>query len=273
MNKILIKLDKEDKNLILFFIIAFFWSYLFWGLEIFTGKRFYVAPFGPTLSAFFLTFINKGWQGVKELLKKGFNLKFNKVWLVPTFLLMPAIIGLSLLLAILFGEKIPEMTALKQPYIIIPAFFMIFFLGGPLAEEFGWRGYALDRLQKRFNATFSSIILGLIWGAWHLPLFFMKDQQIYKNIPIPAFIIGTILLSTLFTWIYNNTNRSILTVLIFHTMGNLSHFVFPATSNILGGLFSLILNLIATIIIVIVFGARNFSKHDINISELSEQNN
>lgn len=245
--------DKEDKNLILFFIISLGWSYLFWILEISTEKRFYVAPFGPTLAAFFLTFLNEGFAGIKNLLKRSLSFNFNKIWFIPTFLLMPTIIGLSLLIAILFKEKVAESPVFKQPFIIVPAFFMIFFFGGPLAEEFGWRGYALDRLQKRFNALSSSLILGLIWGLWHLPLFFMKDQQIYKNIPIPFFIIGTILLSFLFTWIYNNTNKSIFTSLIFHTMGNLSHFIFPATSSRIGGLSSLILNLFVVIFIFIFF--------------------
>lgn len=253
--------DNDVKNLILFFLITFLWSYSFWFAEIFTEKRFYLGPFGPTFAALILTFAEGKWEAVKKLLKRGISLNFKKIWLIPTFLLMPTIIGLSLVIAILMGEKVPEFPVFKQPLIIIPAFFMIFFLGGPLAEEFGWRGYALYRLQKKFNALISSIILGFIWGLWHIPLFFMKGQEIYNNIPIPAFIFGTILLSTLFTFIYNNTNGSILAALIFHTMGNLSHFIFPTLSTKFGGLISLILNLLVIIIIIIVFGAKRMSKN------------
>lgn len=84
----------------------------------------------------------------------------------------------------------------------------------------------------------------------------MKGQDIYHNVPIWGFILGTIFLSILFTWIYNNTGGSILAVLIFHTMGNLSHFIFPAMRTALGGLYSVILNVIAVIIVLIVWGPK-----------------
>lgn len=246
----------ENRNLWLFFVMAFAWSWLLWMPEILWGFRLYLAPFGPTIAAFFLTYINGGLDGTKNLLKRGLDFKFGKVWLIPIFLLMPAIVGFSLLLAILSGEPTPKVEVLSQPWIIILSFFYILFLGGPVAEEFGWRGYALDRLQTHYNALLSSIILGIIWGLWHLPLFFMKGQQIYQNVPILGFILGTILLSIVFTWIYNNTGRSILAVLLFHTMGNLSHFIFPTMSTKLGGLYSLILNIAVVIIILTIWGPK-----------------
>ncbi|MEM1513436.1 MAG: type II CAAX endopeptidase family protein [Candidatus Thermoplasmatota archaeon] len=245
--------DKK-RNLLLFFLVAFAWSWLLWLPEFF-GFRLYLAPFGPTISAFILTYANDGLNGVKELFKRGIDFKFKKIWWLPIFFLMPAIVGLSFFLAILCGEN-PEIAVLSQPWIIIPAFFYILFLGGPLAEEFGWRGYALDTLQARYSAFISSVFLGIIWGAWHLPLFFMKEQDIYHNIPIPFFIFGTVLLSILFTWIYNNTGRSILAVLIFHTMSNLSHFIFPAMATSFGGLYSVIINIIVVIIILAIFGSK-----------------
>lgn len=155
--------NNDVKNLILFFLITFLWSNSFWFAEIFTGKRFYLGPFVPTFAAFILTFAEGKWEAVKKLLKRGISLNFKKIWLTQRFLLMPTIIGLSLVIAILIGEKVPEFSAFKQPLMIIPAFFMIFFLKGPLAEEFGWRGYALNKIQKKFNALISCIILGFIW--------------------------------------------------------------------------------------------------------------
>mgnify|MGYP001262147068 CR=1 FL=1 len=135
------------------------------------------------------------------------------------------------------------------------------FLGGPVAEEFGWRGYALDRLQARFNATVSSVLIGVIWGLWHLPLFFMKGQDMYHNVPILGFVLGTVFLSILFTWIYNNTNGSILAALLFHTMGNLSHFIFPAMSTAIGGLISVILNVIFVTLIMVIYGPKRLSRY------------
>jgi len=251
----------EQKNLLIFFLLTFFWSWIFWMPEVFWGIRLYLAPFGPTISAFILTFINEGVIGVKKLLKRGMDFKFKKIWFIPIFLLMPSIVGLSLLIAIILGETPPSVPIASQPWIIIPAFFQILFLGGPVAEEFGWRGYALDRLQKRFNALWSSVILGIIWGIWRLPLFFMKGQDIYRNVPFIGFIMGTIFLSILITWIYNNTGKSILAVLIFHTMGNLAHFIFPAMGTQWGGLFSVILNILIVSIILIFWGPQTLTRN------------
>lgn len=151
--------NKFEKDLYLFFIIAFAWSWLLWLPEILWGMRLYLAPFGPTIAAFILIYMNEGLDGAKELLKRGLDFSLGKIWFIPIFLLMPAIVGFSLLLAVLSGKSTPSMPVLSQPWIIIPAFFYILFFGGPVAEEFGWRGYALDRLQRQYNALLSSIIL------------------------------------------------------------------------------------------------------------------
>jgi len=258
----------ENRNLWLFFFIAFAWSWLFWLPEVLWNTRLYVAPFGPTIAAFLLAYLNDGFSGVKNLLKRGLDFSFKKIWLFPIFLLMPAIVGLSLLLAVLSGEAAPKVPVLSQPWIIIPAFFYILFLGGPLAEEFGWRGYALERLQINFNALFSSVILGIAWGFWHLPLFFMPEQEIYRNIPIWGFILGATFFSIPFTWIYNNTNRSILAVLLFHTMGNLSHFIFPTNATKLGGLYSLILNILVVIVILLIWGPKRMVRNEYTSQDL-----
>lgn len=252
---------KASKNLWSFFFIAFAWSWLLWMPEVLWGVKLYLAPFGPTIAAFLLTFKYEGFSGVKKLLKRGFSLEFKKIWLIPIFFLMPSIVGLSLLFAILMGESSPQIAILSQPWTVIPAFFYIMFLGGPVAEEFGWRGYALDRLQERFSALVSSVFLGTVWGIWHLPLFFMKGQDIYHNVPILGFVLGTVFLSILFTWIYNNTNGSIMAVLLFHTMGNLSHFIFPAMSTAIGGLFSVILNAVFVIIILVAYGPKRLTRY------------
>ncbi len=250
------KSQPENRNLWLFFVIAFAWSWIFWMPEVLWDFHLYLAPFGPTMAAFLLAYINEGRSGVWDLLKRGIDFRFKKIWFVPIFLLMPAIVGVSFLLAVFSGEPMPENTVLSQPWIIIPAFFYIFFLGGPVEEEFGWRGYALDRLQVNYNALISSVILGIIWGLWHLPLFFIPRQEMYYNIPIWGFILGTIFFSIIFTWVYNNTGRSILAVLLLHTTGNLSHFIFPVTATKFGGLYSLILNAVVVIIILIVWGPK-----------------
>ncbi|MEM4164350.1 MAG: type II CAAX endopeptidase family protein [Nitrososphaerales archaeon] len=218
------------------------------------------APFGPLVAALTLTYWSSRTQGVKELLKRGVHYKVGKIWYIPTFFLFPAITGGALFLAILSGDTIPELSVLSNPLLIIGAFIYIFFLGGPLEEEFGWRGYALDRLQARFNVLLSSIMLGFMWGIWHLPLFFIPNMYPYYLIPLWGFMLSIILGSILFTWLYNNTGGSILVAMLFHTTSNLSHFIFPTLETEFGGLYSIILTLIAVVVVLAIYGPKRMSR-------------
>lgn len=262
----------ENRNLWLFFLIALAWSWLFWiptalvaqglsvpsVLESFLLGPFNPAAWGPFIAAFLLTYLNEGGQGIKRLLKRGVNFRFGKAWYLVIFFLFPALIGGALLLAVLSGGPVPELTALSNPLRIPIVFTFLLFLGGPLQEEFGWRGYALDRLQARWNSLASSIILGFIWGAWHLPLFFIVRQELYYQRPIWGLVllIGLVLVSILFTWLYNNTGGSILAALLFHTMFNLSHYLFPTLQSDLGGLYLFVLGFIMVIVVLIIWGPK-----------------
>jgi membrane protease YdiL (CAAX protease family) len=163
------------------------------------------AAFGPLVAAFFLTYWNERINGVKTLLKRAVDLRFGKVWLIPTILLLPLITGGALLIAILSREAIPDLFWTSNPLVLVVIFVYMLFLGGPVEEEFGWRRYALDRLQAKWNALISSVILGFMWRIWHLPLFFGTEEEIIYQTPIWGLVVTTILLTILMTWVYNNT--------------------------------------------------------------------
>ncbi|MGF3498285.1 MAG: CPBP family intramembrane glutamic endopeptidase [Candidatus Methanosuratincola sp.] len=139
--------------------------------------------------------------------------------------------------------------------MLLFAFVYIFLLGGPLQEEFGWRGYALEGLQQRLNAFTSSAVLGAIWGAWHLPLFYIQGT-IQSQTPIWGFFVLIICGSFLFTWIYNNTGGSVLAVMIYHTMNNLAYLIFPTLETETGGRYLLILNVLAVAIVLGLYGTK-----------------
>ncbi|MEM4188197.1 MAG: type II CAAX endopeptidase family protein, partial [Candidatus Hadarchaeum sp.] len=245
-----------ERNLILFFLITFSWSWFFWLLQIW-GLNFYVAPFGPFVAAFLLTYLEESYGGIKKLLLKGFDPRIDKVWYLPIFLLWPIIAGFSILAASLTGESIPEPAVLFRPWLILWNFAYIFFLGGPLQEEFGWRGYALPRLQARYSALVSSVILGVIWAVWHFPLNFMYWLGPQYEIGLAMFmstIILFVFVSIFFTWIYNNTGRSIFAVLTFHTMLNLSTYVvFPVFETETGPMYYFFSIIVLAIIILAIF--------------------
>jgi hypothetical protein len=110
----------------------------------------------------------------------------------------------------LFGGESPGI----DPSLTVPIllYYLLFtFLSGPLSEETGWRGFALPRLQSRFGALTSSIILGLIWALWHLPLYFIEERlALYIFIPL------VLVISILMTWVYNNSRGSLILTVIMH---------------------------------------------------------
>lgn len=256
-----------------FFTFAFGFTWLFWlpqalastghltlptPLSDFLFSPFNPAAFGPLVAAFSLSYINHGTAGVKNLIKK-LNTGFGKSWLVPVFLLHPAMASTALLLAVASGDPLPSFEALSNPVFVAVAFVYIFFLGGPFQEEWGWRGYALERLQRRWSALVSSLLLGLVWGAWHAPLFLIPGT-IQSQTPAWGFMILIVAGSILFTWVYNNTNNSILAVMLFHTMNNFSLAVIPTLQATLGGLYLLVINVVLVFGVVLVYGPRTLRK-------------
>lgn len=84
-----------------------------------------------------------------------------------------------------------------------------------MGEELGWRGFALPRLQARMSALSASLILGLLWALWHLPLYLTAGHPL-SEVFFGWFLLSILADAILFTWIFNNTRGSLLVVLLFH---------------------------------------------------------
>jgi len=263
----------EDRNLILYFVIVFAWSGLFWlPIALFSlavneplGFLFStVSVFGPFASAFILTYFNQGKDGVKKLLKRGFDRSFGKKWLIPIFLLFPAIDGSAVLVATLTDRVTIDTSWISNLPSVIIGDLVLFILVCILAagEEFGWRGYALDRLQGRFNAVISSVVLGIIWWAWHIPaLGFQSSTLGTQPINVWVFLVVVLEFAVLLTWIYNNTNGSILAVILFHAVFNMASMVtIPIANQIptfsIPNYYSLIAILTIIVAVTIVYGPK-----------------
>jgi uncharacterized protein len=137
-------------------------------------------------------------------------------------------------------------------------FFVILFTAGPLQEEFGWRGYALPRLQTRYNALTSSLIFGFFWWLWHLPAMFIPGRFMTDNLLVfLALLVVIMLTSVLFTWVYNNTNGSILAAMLLHTSMNWSIWLAMPSMQIdlLTSGFMIGFMAVAVLIIIKIWGA------------------
>ena len=184
-----------------------------------------ISPFGPTISAFLMTFSSNGKVGIKQLWSRFWNRDISKIWLVILFLFYPTYFLTLRLLGYLSGIPQPTPVGYSNPLLILFAFLPSLLHGG-LSEEFGWRGYALPRLQAHFSAFWASLILGVIEGLWHYPLIIMPQDSRF-GMSLITLIIWQTLATYYRTWIFNNTNGSILAAVLFHAAGNTSELIVP----------------------------------------------
>lgn len=220
-----------------------------------------VGAFGPTVAAVLLAFHHAGRRGVTRLLGRAVDGSFSRRWLLPAVALFPLLAVGTLGVAVVWGTD-PTLPWAGEAYVLPIAFVYILFLGGPLQEEFGWRGYALDPLIDRFGALTGSVGLGLVWGIWHLPWFYMPSMTMYYQRPLVGFMITITLLSVVMTWVFQNTGGSLAPMILLHASFNWSLWAFPAIESDVGGQAFILAVLAVTLLIVLRRGTTDFSSRD-----------
>lgn len=222
-----------------YFILAFGWSWLFWIPLVLTGMDISVTPgivllamgvLGPAVSAIFLTCLTGDKQERRDYWSRLISFKrIGPRWYAIIILIAPVYSVLAILTGLVIEGNIPAFDTavgyVTHPLTIMP-FAIMRLVYGPLPEELGWRGYALDRLQRKWNALVSSLVLGVIWAVWHTPMFFIRGSLMSEVFPLwstkfwvamgPGILAGAVVM----TWIYNNTQRSTLAAILFHFMMN-----------------------------------------------------
>jgi hypothetical protein len=206
--------------------------------------------YGPFIGSFSLTFLDEGKEGVKNLGRRFWNLKIARTWLLISFVLFPILYSASFIIAFLVEGTVPALVWLSDPSMLLYIVAISVF-GGGFAEEFGWRGYALPRLQAKWNALSSSLILGLIWAFWHLPVWYMEGDS-HQSSPFFLFALTVVFLSILFTWVYNNAEGSILAAVALHTTYNIMTKL--GLLSPVGGVIYIILFFGLTLVVIPVFG-------------------
>jgi membrane protease YdiL (CAAX protease family) len=190
-------------------------------------------------------------------------------WYLIIFLFVPGLMAVGVLLDVAWGGSAALLIREKvTPFLSAPSTIVPFLLGvfiyGPFPEELGWRGYALDRLQARWNALVSTLILGTIWALWHLPLFFIKDTLFYNQGAWSPwfwlFVVGVIPTAVIYTWIFNNTHRSTLAAILFHFMSNVTYELANVTDRT--NFYSTLLWVIAAIVVVGFWGAGTLTRRE-----------
>lgn len=220
-----------------FLLFSHGWTWCWWSVPIlaewhvfrFPGVVFLiVGGLGVTIGGVAMAWLVGGRIGLEDLWRRIVDVRRIPLWWALVMLgLFPALALAGAGLAIAVDGATQPLSAaplrdlLGEPVTLVGTLATIFLLG-PFHEEIGWRGYWLDRLQLHWSALTASLVLGLAWAAWHAPLFLMIGYySSWDHSPEPTWFAFNILIgAVLYTWLYNNANRSVLAVILFHFVGN-----------------------------------------------------
>ena len=164
-----------------------------------------------------MTGITEGREGVGRLMRHLVLWRVGLRWYLFALIGLPAIMVLGVIFLPRAFASFQGIAALA-PLPSLVLFVYVFFLGGPLGEEPGWRGFALPRLQRRYGPLVGSLILGTIWAFWHLPLFWAPAWNLPPTIlNIVMFVVAAIAFTIVMTWVFNNTRGSLFMAVLVHT--------------------------------------------------------
>lgn len=229
----------SDKYLLLFFVLTLLWTWICGFIPVifdFTGTPagtflFYFGGGAPSVVALFLVFFTYPKEKIQDYFRRCFSFKYmGWKWPLISICVFSAITVISLFIGVgLLKYDMPTMDfmhAIIDNPIMLLLVLLISLISGPLNEEFGWRGYALDKLLLRFGFFGASTILGFIWGIWHLPWYFTPGQAQYNLLQDSVFhaimfIPSVMMLSSFITFVYIKTKRSIMAGALVHMFSNL----------------------------------------------------
>lgn len=210
--------------LIAFFAITFLITWGLTGLAIFfpefaeanfgeisgTHPFFFLATWAPAISAFAIVFYFTGFAGIRAFLSR------LTLWRCPAGWVAFIVVGIPLVYmagSLIKGGPLLSELPPGGMGVAVSFLFMMLFLG-PI-EEFGWRGVAQPLLQRHMAPLWAGVIIGVVWGIWHLPAFFIGGT-VFASWNFLPFFVGNIVLAVLVTPLFNRTGGSLLWPMLFH---------------------------------------------------------
>lgn len=220
-----------------------------------------VGVLSPGLAALILRVKERGLVGVRRFFGGLAAWRFSPTWWAVTIALPPlfyvAVAAVNIGLGIEFSpEPVQFLVDVGPAFVLLILVTLVL----SFAEEVGWRGYLLPRLQSRISAVSASLLLGVIWFVWHVPLVLQGGPPEWT---IPARGLFIISGTVIYTWLFNNTGGSVLAVTLFHAGTNIWGRLLGVHPMITGDIVSGYIlggaNLALAILLVVIFGARSLT--------------
>lgn len=218
-------------------IICFGFSWGLWSLMILSSHgmlpfRFPTSPlgaFGPAVGAIVVTGFSRGRSGARQLLA-GLR-QWRERGALYLFCTLSTAVMYALAIAAWSLTHRSESFAIQNLdrwTLVFPLALYILILGGPLTEEIGWRGFLLPILLRRMGSLRASLFVGVIWASWHLPDFWLEGAA-QKGSSIAFFAVTVLILSVIYTWVYNKTHGSLFVAVFYHFWINMTSFCLAVT--------------------------------------------
>lgn len=220
-----------------------------------------IGVLSPGIATLFLHVKEEGSAGIRTLLNWLLAWRYGRSWWAVTLALPPlfyvAVAAVNIGLGVEFSPDPIRFLVEQGPAAVL---LLLTTLVLVTAEEIGWRGYLLPRLQARMSALTASLLLGVIWFGWHVPLFLQAGTPDW---PIPVRAIFIISGAVIYTWLFNNSGGSVLSVIFLHAGFNVWGALIGAHPSFTGQLISGYIlsgaNLTLAIVLVVLFGARSLT--------------
>jgi uncharacterized protein len=258
------------KQLLTYFGLAYLISWIIWlplyghvfGLSDLPrlSLQHALGSLGPLVAAVLTTWIFFKTAGLRNLLKRCLQLQ---PWLyLAIALFSPFVLAvIASLMSSVFNKTPVDLSGLLKNKEFPEINFLVFFIYNLVlgfGEEVGWRGFALPRLQYKFNALTSSLILTALWALWHIPLFFYRPDFMAMGIGGTfGWFFSLLTGSVLLTWLYNSSQASILICAVFHSTINIAFSADFADKNVMNYMGFLIT--VWGILTIVVFKPKNLA--------------
>lgn len=200
-------------DLLAFYVIA---CAVTWSLASMVGLSFafvLLALFGPAFAAVAVSLIRGGIPAARELVGRVFIWRVDVKWYAAAVAIPFVHVVAALALERALGRPAPlDIGDFSTTSLILGVLVV--------GEELGWRGYLLPRLLERYSALTASLMVGVLWGLWHLSVF-LTPAFPHSERSFPLFMISTTVYSVWFTWLFLRTRGSVLLATLFHASLNL----------------------------------------------------
>lgn len=222
--------DSTLRSIVIFLVIAMSLSVAYFAVRRGLGGAARGAPtqssdwlgalrgYGPTIAALLAAMVGTGHAGFRALLARLRAWRIERRLLLAAFAL-PVGVNLVVLMLMRLDTVVPLDLIPPQGARLYIAFFIFAIVDGPLGEELGWRGYLLPLLLARTSATRASLVVGLAWFAWHLPLY-AADGRALTGEFLATYLVSVVSVAMIFTWFFVRSNGNVWLAVLLHTTTN-----------------------------------------------------